>query len=124
MFLVSDPARIDLSLIVLGHLSVGSEARLVERAFGSEPALPQRPSSSSVTGSNSKKSDRAAQSIAVIRAPMAADCNRATRGRFDVAMVWAPDRLGRSLADLIRTSSRDRPGDRIFARPRAPPTLL
>ena len=27
----------------------------------------------------------------------------ATRGRFDVAMVWAMDRLGRSLADLIDT---------------------
>ena len=29
--------------------------------------------------------------------------NDATRGRFDVAMVWAMDRLGRSLADLIDT---------------------
>ena len=29
--------------------------------------------------------------------------NDATRGRFDVAMVWALDRLGRSLADLIDT---------------------
>ena len=27
----------------------------------------------------------------------------ATRGRFNVAMVWAMDRLGRSLADLIDT---------------------
>jgi DNA invertase Pin-like site-specific DNA recombinase len=27
----------------------------------------------------------------------------ATRGRFDVVMVWAMDRLGRSLADLIDT---------------------
>jgi DNA invertase Pin-like site-specific DNA recombinase len=27
----------------------------------------------------------------------------ATRGRFDVVMVWALDRLGRSLADLINT---------------------
>jgi DNA invertase Pin-like site-specific DNA recombinase len=27
----------------------------------------------------------------------------ATRGRFNVVMVWAMDRLGRSLADLIDT---------------------
>src|SRR6516162_143898 len=32
--------------------------------------------------------------------------NDATRGRFDVAMVWAMDRLGRSLADLIDTLLR------------------
>ena len=29
--------------------------------------------------------------------------NDATRGRFNVVMVWAMDRLGRSLADLIDT---------------------